>query len=207
MKRFFQKEIKEEYFKKILLFLQNNNHKVIYPQPNNIFKAFSFKGPHEIKVVIIGQDPYHGPNQANGLAFSVSPQIKNPPSLVNMYKELKSDLNIIRENGDLTSWAKQGVFLLNNTLSVFKAQPNSHKNIGWDIFTNNVIKYLDKEVKPIFVLWGGFAQKKSALIKTLKSLWHHTHPHYPLIGIFWFKTLFKINQFLKLENKKTINWK
>ena len=205
---FLSKEIEKEYFKDIVDFLNTNSHQIIFPKKEDVFNAFKLCNLDDIKVVILGQDPYHGYNQANGLAFSVNLGIKNPPSLSNMYKELTEDLGITRQNGDLTSWAKQGVFMLNNTLTVFKGMANSHRDIGWNTFTNNVIKYLDQEVQPIFLLWGSFAQKKAKLIKHSQILKApHPSPLSAYRGFFGSKPYSKINKILKDNNKKQIDWR
>jgi len=150
------KKIKEEY-----------KTKTIYPSFNNVFKALELTPYKNVKAVIIGQDPYHGEGEANGLCFSVNKDIKQPPSLRNIFKELKSDLNIEATSNDLSSWAKEGVLLLNSCLTVIKDKPNSHKDIGWQFFTDNIISKLNERKEPIvFILWGNYAKTK----KKLKSL-------------------------------------
>lgn len=185
------------------------NH-IVFPAKENIFRCFDYFNISETKVVIIGQDPYYLPNQANGLCFSVNQNNALPKSLINIYKELKSDLNIIRTNGDLSSWAKQGVLLLNNTLTVEKDKPNSHRDFGWTTFTDNIIKFINDNLQDvIFVLWGNFAQSKISLIDINK---HHiiksAHPS-PLSaynGFFGSKPFSRINNLLKQNNKTPINW-
>ena len=207
-KEFIAKEFDNEYAKSILNFLNKNSFKTIYPTKENVFNAFKFTAPENVKVVILGQDPYHGPGQAHGLSFSVMPGIKRPPSLVNIYKELLDDIGIERENGDLTNWAKQGVLLLNNTLTVFEAKANSHKDIGWNTFTNNVIEYLDKNYQPIFLLWGGFAQKKKKLIKNSQIIEApHPSPLSSYRGFFGSKPFSTINKILEENDIEKINWK
>jgi len=186
--------------------------KKIYPPGPLIFNAFNSTPFEKVKVVIIGQDPYHGPGQAMGLSFSVPPKIMVPPSLVNIYKELNTDLQLpIPSHGDLTKWATQGVFLLNASLTVQAHKANSHQKIGWQKFTDAVIRTLSREREGIiFMLWGGFAKKKAALIDEEK---HHIlasgHPS-PLSANrgYWFgnKHFSKANEILKKENKSPIDW-
>ena len=146
--------------------------KTIYPEFNNIFNALKLTPYKDVKVVIVGQDPYHGEGEAHGLSFSVMDGIKIPPSLQNIYKELHDDLGLnIPKSGNLTRWAKEGVLLLNNALTVIKDTPNSHQKIGWSLFTNYVIKVLNqKETPVVFILWGRNAQEKEALITNPKHL-------------------------------------
>lgn len=158
-------EKSKPYFKKILQFIEQQRSlgKVIYPSQKEIFNAFYFTKLHEVKVVIIGQDPYHGPNQAHGLSFSVKNGIKIPPSLKNIYKELKNDISNFEfpNHGCLENWAKQGVLLLNIILTVEASYPNSHANLGWEKFTNKVISVINQYCKGvIFLLWGSVAYKK-----------------------------------------------
>ena len=161
-----EKEFKKEYFKKLGVFVKNEyKNKICYPQYKDIFNALRYTDYDEVKVVILGQDPYHGVNEAHGLSFSVKDDIRRPPSLNNIFKELENDLNIKRENNDLTAWAYQGVLLLNSIMSVVKDTPLSHKDKGWEIFTDNIIKLLNEREKPIvFILWGGYARSKKQLI-------------------------------------------
>ena len=184
----------------------------VFPEKQNIFKAFSLTKLDNIKVVILGQDPYHGFGQAQGLAFSTPANIKNPPSMQNILKEIQSDLGkkSICEDGDLTPWAKQGVLLLNTILTVEEAKPKSHHNLGWEVFTDNVIKYISDNCEDtIFILWGGPAISKTKLIDTKK---HHilTAPHpSPLSsyrGFFGCKHFSKTNDILKSLNKEAIIW-
>lgn len=205
------KEFKEDYFKKLGTFIkQEYKEKIIYPSYDNIFNALRFTDYNDVKVVILGQDPYHGVNEAHGLSFSVQKGVKRPPSLNNIFKELESDLGIIRTNNDLTDWAKQGVLLLNAVLTVVKDHPLSHSNQGWEIFTDNVIKYLNAREKPIvFVLWGNYARNKKSLITNKQHLiLESAHPS-PLSasrGFFGSKPFSKINNFLEKNNMEKINW-
>ena len=184
----------------------------VFPEKKNIFKAFSLTKLENLKVVILGQDPYHGFGQAQGLAFSTPSNIKNPPSMVNILKEINDDLGkkSICEDGDLTSWAKQGVMLLNTILTVEEGKAKSHHNLGWEIFTDNIIKYIsDNKENVIFILWGSPAIAKTKLINKSK---HHilTAPHpSPLSsyrGFFGCKHFSKTNEILTNLKKEAINW-
>ena len=161
-----QEEIKKDYFKHIKNFVKEERlSKTIYPPAQDLFNAFKLTDFRNIKVVILGQDPYHGENEAMGLSFSVRRGVRTPPSLKNIFKELYDDLGIKRENTDLSDWAKQGVFLLNTVLTVEKDKANSHKDIGWEIFTDYVIKQInDKLDNVVFILWGRQAREKRPLI-------------------------------------------
>ena len=162
------KEIDKKYFKDLIYYVKNQyNSKVCYPNEKLIFSAFNNCSLENLKVVIIGQDPYHGPNQANGLCFSVDSKEVNPPSLNNIFKEISVDLNCkLRQSGDLLDWSEQGVFLLNSVLTVEKGLPSSHSKKGWEKFTDNVIKLISKRKKGlVFMLWGGYAKKKESIIK------------------------------------------
>ena len=165
-------EFKKDYFKKLGIFVKNEyNKKEIYPKYNDIFNALRYTDYDDVKVVILGQDPYHGYNEAHGLSFSVKKGTPMPPSLQNIFKELENDLNIKKTDSDLTSWAKQGVFLLNSIMTVEKDKPLSHKDKGWEIFTDNIIKCLNEREKPIvFVLWGSYARSKKVLITNKRHL-------------------------------------
>ncbi len=207
-KEFIEIEKQKKYFqnlsKNIDMFKRNNK---IFPPKEKIFNAFKLTPLQNVKVVILGQDPYHQVGQANGLAFSVNQGIKLPPSLQNIFKELKNNTNLQRTNGDLSDWAKQGVLLLNTILTVNHNQPLSHKGIGWEIFTNKVIKLLDDKIQPIFVLWGKQAQEKEQFIKNslvIKS--SHPSPYSANISFFNSKPFSKINNFLKLKKQKEIIW-
>jgi uracil-DNA glycosylase len=212
-KNVLKEEFEKPYFKNIVQFLktEKEQHKIIYPKGNLIFNAFDQTPFDQVKVVIIGQDPYHGPDQAMGLCFSVAKGIPTPPSLVNMYKELNTDIGMnIPKTGDLTSWAQQGVFMLNATLTVRAGEANSHAQIGWGNFTDAVIKKIsDEKSDVVFLLWGKFAQSKAAMIDASK---HHilkaAHPS-PLSaynGFFGCKHFSKTNQLLALQGKEAIDW-
>lgn len=184
--------------------------KDIYPQYENIFRALSLTPFDSVKVVIIGQDPYHGEGEANGLAFSLNEDVKITPSLRNIFKELQNDLNIVRNNKDLSSWAEQGVLLLNSILTVEKDKPLSHKNIGWEDITDNIIKYIsDNKKNVVFILWGNNAQKKEKLIDLNKHLViksAHPSPLSASRGFFGSKPFSKTNNYLKKNNQSVIDW-
>lgn len=206
-------EFQKEYYIKLREFLKNEySTQTIYPEMGNIFNALKYTAYEDVKAVILGQDPYHGPNQAHGLCFSVQKGVKAPPSLQNMFKELNSDLGIpIPKSGELTSWARQGVLLLNTVLTVRAGQANSHKGMGWEIFTDRVIELLNMREKPIvFLLWGGPAKTKSKLITNPN---HHilstVHPS-PLSaynGFFGCKHFSKTNEILRSMGEKEIDWR
>lgn len=205
-------EQKKEYYQKMIPTLKTEYLIYeCYPPKENIFKAFnSIPSPEDVKVVILGQDPYHGLGEAHGLSFSVKNGIKMPPSLLNIFKELYSDLGIKREKSDLTDWAKQGILLLNSIMTVEKDKPLSHKDKGWEIFTDTVISKLNERVDPvIFVLWGSFARSKKELItnknhKIIESV--HPSPLSASRGFFGSKPFSKINNYLKSMNKNEIKW-
>lgn len=211
---FIAQEKKKDYFAKIMEFLtkEQNQNKTIYPPQDQIFNALQLTPFMSTRVVIIGQDPYHGPNQAMGLCFGVNKGIPLPPSLKNIYKELENDLNIKPcQHGDLSHWAKQGVLLLNATLTVEAHKPQSHAHIGWQTFTDAVIQSLNTHPKPIiFLLWGAFAHKKSQLIDTSKhKILKTTHPS-PLSayrGFLGSKIFSKTNQTLQQLGNSPIDWK
>ena len=166
-----ENEFKKEYFYNLLKFMQKEyTTKTIYPPKKDVFKAFRYTPYKDIKVVILGQDPYHGEGEAEGLCFSVRDGIRKPPSLNNIFKELKSDLGYdIPTSGSLVPWAKQGIFLLNTVLTVIKDQAASHKNLGWENFTDEVIKKINEKEEPVvFILWGGFARSKKKFITNPK---------------------------------------
>ncbi|HOP65606.1 MAG TPA: uracil-DNA glycosylase [Bacilli bacterium] len=185
--------------------------KTIFPPKENIFQALKLTPYENVKVVIVGQDPYHGLGEAHGLSFSVLDDVPIPPSLKNIYKELESDLNIQPyKNGNLTKWAKEGVLLLNAVLTVEKDKPASHKNLGWELMTDYIIKILNKKEEPIvFILWGNFARAKKVLITNKKHLIiESTHPS-PFScnnGFFGSKLFSKTNAFLTKNNIEPINW-
>lgn len=205
-------EFSKEYYLTLRDFLKHEyNTKTIYPDKYDIFNALHYTPYESVKVVILGQDPYHGPNQAHGLSFSVNPGVRIPPSLLNIYKELNSDLGCyIPNNGYLKKWADQGVLLLNTSLTVRAGEANSHKNKGWEIFTDKIISLVNKKNDPVvFLLWGNNAISKKKLITNDKHLvLSSVHPS-PLSasrGFFGSKPFSKINQFLTSVNKKPIDW-
>jgi uracil-DNA glycosylase len=205
-------EFEKEYFHKLIEFVRTE-YKIgtIYPPGPLIFNAFNLTPFDKVKVVILGQDPYHGPNQAHGLAFSVTAKVPNPPSLKNIYKELHSDLNIeIPETGDLSNWAKQGVFLLNSVLTVRKSSPGSHSKKGWEQFTDSVIQALSNNRKNlVFLLWGNYARAKKFLIDGNKHLIleaPHPSPFSADSGFFGCRHFSKANDYLDENNISTINW-
>lgn len=207
------KEYHQEYFKRIVQFINKEyKEKVIFPPKSCILRALSLTDYSNVKVVILGQDPYHGIGEANGLAFAVSNGIKLPPSLQNIYKELKDDLGIpISTVGNLECWAKEGVLLLNAVLTVEKDKAASHKNIGWEQFTDAIIEKLNEKESPVvFILWGNFARSKKALITNpIHCIIESTHPspfsaHH---GFFGSKPFSKTNTFLKKTGQKEIDWR
>lgn len=205
-------EFKKDYYRKIREFLITEyRDKTIYPDMHDIFNALHYTAYKDVKVVILGQDPYHGANQAHGLSFSVKPGITSPPSLVNITKELQSDVNCsIPNNGFLKKWANQGVLLLNTVLTVVAGQANSHRNIGWETFTDKVITLLNERQDPIvFILWGNNAVSKSNLITNVQhTIIKSPHPS-PLSayrGFFGSKPFSKSNQFLSSLGKIPIDW-
>ena len=181
-----------------------------FPPKEQIFRALDLTSFEDVKVVIIGQDPYHNDDQANGLSFSVSEKVKTPPSLKNILTELKDDLGIDRTKKELDDWAKQGVLLLNATLTVQAHSPNSHKDLGWEQFTNFIIKEIsDRKENVVFVLWGAFAQKKEELINSSKHFIvksAHPSPFSVYRGFYGSKPFSKINDYLKSKNKESISW-
>ncbi|MDF9866550.1 uracil-DNA glycosylase [Bacilli bacterium PM5-3] len=204
---FLKKERNKEYYHNLIEKLTSSYQKTnIYPDLYDILKPMKIISKAEVKVVIIGQDPYHTPLVADGLAFS-SKQNKIPPSLKNIFKEIKSDLNIVNESPDLTSWAKQGVFLINSVLSVEENKAKSHHKLGWSDFVINLIKDLDKNIQLIFVLWGNDAQKYEKYLNNAIVI-KGVHPS-PLArgGFFGGKYFSKINDILKQQNKLPIDWR
>ena len=183
---------------------------VVCPHPKNIFRALNLTPLPEVKIVILGQDPYHGQDQANGLAFSVSRDIKPPPSLQNIFKELNSDLGIkVPDHGVLDGWAKRGVLLLNATLTVTLNSPNSHKDIGWQIFTDRIIEHLGSKEKIVFMLWGSYARSKKSLINLDKNLVleaPHPSPLSAHRGFLGSKHFSKANAYFKKNNITEMDW-
>ena len=205
-------EYHEEYFKKIIAFInQAYKEREIFPPKSRILRALSLTDYDDVRVVILGQDPYHGVGEANGLAFAVSDGVKLPPSLRNIYKELYNDLGIEPASvGNLECWAKEGVLLLNAVLTVEKDKPASHKFLGWENFTDAIIKSLnDKDTPVVFILWGNFARSKKSLITNPKHyVIESTHPS-PFsanYGFFGSKPFSKTNSFLKKNHLKEIDW-
>lgn len=213
-KKSLENEFKEAYFHDLVEFLKNekSSKQVVYPPGPFIFNAFNLTDLDQVKVVIIGQDPYHGPNQAHGLSFSVQKGVPAPPSLMNIYKEIQNDLGItnIKTKGDLTYWAKQGVLLLNATLTVRANQPNSHAGIGWQRFTDKVIQVLNEQCEHlVFMLWGNFAKEKGMHIDTKKHLIlkaAHPSPFSADKGFFGCRHFSKTNEYLIKYGKSPIDW-
>lgn len=205
-------EFQKDYYINLREFLKKEySTQVIYPDMNNIFNALKYTSYSDVKAVILGQDPYHGQGQSHGLCFSVKDGIAIPPSLMNIYKELYSDLGIPpAKKGDLTSWAENGVLLLNTVLTVRAGQANSHKNMGWEIFTDKVIEILNEREKPVvFLLWGANARSKKKLITNPSHLileCAHPSPLSAYNGFFGCKHFSKTNDFLKSNNISEINW-
>ena len=205
-------EFEKPYYLELREFLKNEySTKIIYPNMYDIFNALKYTSYKDTKVLILGQDPYHGENQAHGLAFSVKPGVKTPPSLLNMYKELNSEYGcFIPNNGFLVPWTEQGVLLLNTALTVRAHEANSHKGKGWEVFTDNIIRLLNERHDPvIFVLWGNNARSKKKLIDTQKHyIIESAHPS-PLSasrGFLGSKPFSKINEILISLGKTPIDW-
>lgn len=204
-------EYKKDYFKNLGIFVREEyKNKTVYPEYKNIFNALKYTDYDKVKVVILGQDPYHGENEAHGLSFSVRANTKMPPSLRNIFIELYGDLGIKRNNTDLTNWATQGVLLLNSIMTVIKDTPLSHKNKGWETFTDKIIEKLGEREDPIvFIFWGSYARSKKELIKNKDHLiLESVHPS-PLSanrGFFGSKPFSKANEFLKKNNIDEIEW-
>jgi uracil-DNA glycosylase len=207
-----KEEFQKDYYLKLRQFLKTEYRmKTIYPDMYRIFEALRLTSYQDTKVVILGQDPYHGPNQAHGLAFSVQEGVDIPPSLVNIYKELETDLECyIPNNGCLESWAKQGVLLLNTSLTVIAGQANSHRNAGWEEFTDQIIRLLnDKRTPVVFLLWGNNAKSKSAFITNKRHLVLtsvHPSPLSASRGFFGCRHFSSTNEFLKGTGQKPIDW-
>ena len=205
-------EFAKGYFMNLLEFVDAEYEKyTVYPPKELIFAAFEITHFDDVKVVILGQDPYHGPNQADGLCFSVMEGVKKPPSLVNIFKELNNDLGVpIPKNGNLMRWAEQGVLMLNSTLTVREGEPGKHQNRGWEKFTDAVIQKLsDHKDNLVFILWGSYAQKKGRIIDAsrhlvLKAV--HPSPRSVYRGFYGSKPFSKTNKFLKSIGEKPIEW-
>jgi uracil-DNA glycosylase len=211
-KPYLEDEFSKPYFEHLVAFVKEEYKlNTIYPPAKQIFNAFELCKFEDTKVVILGQDPYHGFKQANGLSFSVSQEVKIPPSLLNIFKEINSDLgHPTPNNGDLTRWAEQGVLLLNATLTVRAKQPGSHQSKGWETFTDAVISILSRHKQHlVFILWGNYAQKKEALIDTSKHLIlksAHPSPYAADRGFFGNKHFSKANTYLVEHGLLPINW-
>jgi len=211
-KKILSKEFEKSYFDKLTDFVRNeyeNEH--VYPSPKFIFHAFELCPFNDVSVVILGQDPYHGKGQAHGLCFSVPKKTTVPPSLQNIFKEIRDDIGLpIPNTGNLEPWAKQGVFLLNATLSVRESSPGSHQNKGWEEFTDAVIHALsDQKEHLVFILWGRYAQEKGKIIDKNKHLVltaAHPSPFSAYNGFFGCKHFSKTNQYLKKHGEKEIDW-
>lgn len=205
-------EFEKEYYLKMREYLKKEyKQAIIYPDMQDIYNALNYTPYHLVKVVILGQDPYHGEKQAHGLSFSVKPGVGKPPSLVNIFKELQDDLQIeIPNHGCLKEWAEQGVLLLNATLTVRAETPNSHQGIGWGIFTDEVIRKLNQRKEPIvFILWGSFARNKKILITNPDHLIleaPHPSPLSSYRGFFGSKPFSKANEFLMRKDYAPIDW-
>ena len=207
-----KEEVNKDYFKTLINYINEEyKEKTVYPKKTEVFNAFKYTDYTNVKVVILGQDPYHGPNQAEGLSFSVSNEVIKPPSLKNIFKELESDLGIpFPEYNSLKPWAKEGVLLLNAVLTVEEHKPASHANKGWETFTDEIIKILNKKEEPVvFILWGNYAREKKAYITNpihyvIES--PHPSPFSARNGFFGSKPFSKTNEFLKSKGIKEINW-
>ncbi len=210
--RLLAEEFRKPYYLALREFLKAEyNSYTIYPDMHNIFTALKLTSYSDVKAVVLGQDPYHEPNQAHGLAFSVLDGTVPPPSLKNIYKELNADLGVpIPEKGDLTKWAKEGVLLLNTSLTVRRGQANSHKGKGWEIFTDRIVEIMNSREKPVvFILWGANARAKTALITNpVHKVLTCAHPS-PLSahnGFFGCRHFSKCNEFLKANGMGEIDW-
>ncbi len=207
-----ENEFRKPYYRKLYETIKEEYHNyVVYPPSDKIFNALHLTPLHDVKVVIIGQDPYHEPGQANGLAFSVGPDVAIPPSLQNIYKELHDDLGCyIPDNGCLEKWAEQGVLLLNNVLTVRAHKAYSHQNIGWEQFTDAVFDAVEAEDRPmVFMLWGSHAQQKAPLVKNLRHLVlkaPHPSPLSAYRGFFGCKHFSQCNEYLKDNGIAPIDW-
>lgn len=205
-------EFRKPYYKKLYETVKHEYQtRVVYPDANDIFNAFDFTPLCKVKVVILGQDPYHGPGQAHGLCFSVKPDVEIPPSLVNIYQELQEDLGCyIPNNGYLKKWAEQGVMLLNTVLTVRAHQANSHRGIGWEEFTDAAIQILAKQDRPmVFILWGRPAQMKKQMLTNPKHLIleaPHPSPLSAYRGFFGSKPFSRTNEYLKENGLEPIDW-
>lgn len=211
-KNIIEEESKKEYYINLKKFVDDEyENKIVYPERKNIFAALQHTPYDNVKVVILGQDPYHGEGEAHGLSFSVCPGVKIPPSLKNIYKELNSEFGCyIPNNGYLTKWADQGVLLLNSVLTVQKDIPASHRGKGWEVFTDKIIEEIDKKDEPVvFMLWGNFAKSKKELLKNPKHLVlesAHPSPFSARNGFFGNNHFIKANEYLVKNGQKEIDW-
>jgi uracil-DNA glycosylase len=202
----------QDFFKELVSFVKDEyQNKKVFPNGKDLFNAFKHSPLDQVKVVILGQDPYHGPNQAHGLSFSVKSGVSFPPSLLNIFKEIKSDIGKdMPPNGDLTRWADQGVFLLNATLTVRAHEAGSHQKKGWEEFTDEVIRVISAQRENVvFLLWGAYAQKKADLIDQSKHLIleaPHPSPLSSYRGFFGCRHFSQVNAYLVLHGKQPINW-
>ena len=207
-----ENEFEKDYFYKLLKTVQlEYSKKIIYPSKKQVFRAFRYTSYKDLKVVILGQDPYHGEGEAEGLSFSVPKGIKRPPSLNNIFKELHDDLGLnISDSSSLVPWAKQGVLLLNTVLTVEKDKAGSHKDLGWQVFTDEVIKKINEKEEPVvFIFWGNYARSKKKFITNPKHLViesAHPSPLSAYNGFFGSKPFSKTNDFLIKNNLRPINW-
>ena len=203
-------ETKKKYFEEIKnsLMSDHKSGKTMYPEPKNFFKAFEICPFEKVKVIILGQDPYHTPGTANGLAFSVNNNQKLPPSLKNIFKEIETDVGVRNKSGDLTGWAKQGILLLNSSLSVIGGMPSSHSKIGWEKFTDKAVQLIQKKKNKIFLLWGNFAKQKRELITDENYILEASHPS-PFSasnGFFGCKHFSQTNKILTNLDLDPIDW-
>ncbi|MDD2628417.1 MAG: uracil-DNA glycosylase [Clostridia bacterium] len=211
-KEILDEEMKKDYMIKLQLFIDEEYKRTtIFPERKNIMNALSYTPYENVKVVIVGQDPYHGVDEAHGLCFSVKPGTKTPPSLLNMYKELNRDLNCyIPNNGYLVKWAKQGVLMLNSVLTVQKDKPGSHRGKGWEIFTDRIIEETNKKEEPVvFLLWGNYAKEKGKYITNTNHLilsTTHPSPFSVKRGFEGCSHFSKVNSFLKEKGIEPIDW-
>jgi len=211
-KQFLKTVFEQDFFKELVSFVKDEyQNKKVFPNGKDLFNAFNHSPLDQVKVVILGQDPYHGPNQAHGLSFSVKSGVPFPPSLLNIFKEIKSDIGKdVPPNGDLTRWADQGVFLLNATLTVRAHEAGSHQKKGWEEFTDEVIRVISAQRENVvFLLWGAYAQKKADLIDQSKHLIleaPHPSPLSSYRGFFGCRHFSQVNAYLVLHGKQPINW-
>lgn len=210
-KEIFEIESKKDYYKNLMRFLDKEYAtNIVYPDKNSVFECFRITPLNKVKVLILGQDPYHGAGQAHGLCFSIANNSNLPPSLKNIYKELSSDINFtLTKNGNLTKWAEQGVLLLNTILTVRANQPKSHEKIGWEIFTDKIISILNELDRPIvFIFWGNNAKSKQQLVSNPKHLiLQACHPSpFSATNFFGCKHFSKTNEFLIKNGLEPINW-